>query len=229
MFTRTIELIGVKDFQKLINAKICIVGIGGVGGYIAECLARCGVGSGENGEIFLIDDDVVEQSNINRQIMALNSTINQKKVVAMKNRIKDISSNCNIKISDKRLNGDNIDEFNLESYDYIVDAIDSIIPKVELIEYCHKNNIKIVSATGSGNRYSIPFYQIKDLFETKYDPLSKKLRQLLRKKNILKHNVAVCLTAPQIKTNKTTSIVYHPCVCGAVLSAFVVNELFLIK
>ena len=91
MFTRTIELIGVKDFQKLINAKICIVGIGGVGGYVAECLARCGVGSGENGEIFLIDDDVVEQSNINRQIMALNSTINQKKVVAMKNRIKDIN------------------------------------------------------------------------------------------------------------------------------------------
>ena len=71
--------------------------------------------------------------------------------------------------------------------------------------------------------------QDEDLFETKYDPLSKKLRQLLRKKNILKHNVAVCLTAPQIKTNKTTSIVYHPCVCGAVLSAFVVNELFLIK
>ena len=187
-------MIGDKISQ-LHNSKVIVFGIGGVGGYATEILARSGVGN-----ITLVDYDRVDITNKNRQIIALDSTIGKFKVDVMK-------------------------DFNLQDYDYIVDAIDMIESKVSLITFAHENNIPIISAMGAGNRLGIPNVVITDIYKTHDDGLAKVLRKKLRERNISSHNVVFCANNTNIANKTIGSIAYFPAICGCMLGAHVVEEL----
>ena len=144
---RTTALIGEEGVEKLKSKKVIVIGIGGVGGYTCEALARTGVG-----QIDLVDSDVVSLSNINRQIIALHSTVGQKKVDAMKERINDINSDIVVNTYDMFVTENNLSTLNLSKYDYVVDAIDTVSSKIAIVELCDKENIKVISSMGAGNK-----------------------------------------------------------------------------
>ena len=219
MFSRTKQLIG-SDFQKLADCNIIIFGIGGVGGYTAEMLIRSGVG-----RLTIVDYDVVDVTNKNRQIIALNSTIGKYKVDVMADRLKDINPDALIVKKNCKLTPDNILEFELEQYDYIIDAIDMVSSKVALIEYAYNNHLNIVSAMGAGNRVCIPEFEVADIYSTCNDGLAKVLRRELRKRNIMSHKVVYTKNIATPTGDTIGSIAYYPAMCGCVLSAFVINEL----
>lgn len=219
MLSRLELLIGNKvDILKA--SKVIIFGIGGVGGYVAEMLVRSGIGA-----ITIVDFDVVDISNKNRQIIALDSTIGKNKVDVMYSRLKDINPDCAVVAINKILKPDNILDFNLEEFDYIIDAIDMVSSKLALIEYAHSKGIKIISAMGAGNRIGIPEIVIGDIYETYNDGLAKILRNKLRKANI-SHHTCVYSKNKAVTTGKTIgSIAYFPAMCGCMLSAYVIEEL----
>ena len=223
MFSRLELLIGDKT-EKLKASKVIIFGVGGVGGYAAEMLVRTGIGS-----LTIVDYDNVDISNKNRQIIALDSTIGMPKVEALKNRLMDINKDCVITDINSKLLKDNLYDFNLTSYDYIVDAIDMVTSKVALIDFANKNNIKIISAMGAGNRIGIPECVIGDIFETSNDGLAKVLRHNLRKLGIEKHKVVYfknkSIANPQ--PNVIGSISYYPAISGSMLAAQVIDDLLM--
>ena len=219
MFRRLELLIGDK-IEKLKNSKVILFGVGGVGGYVAEILVRSGVGN-----LTIVDYDVVDISNKNRQIIALDSTIGKVKVDVMKDRLLDINPDVHIFAINKKLTIDNIQDFNLDSFDYIIDAIDMVSSKLKLIEYANNHNIQIISAMGAGNRFGIPEVKIGDIYDTTNDGLAKVLRRELRKRNITSHTVVYT-------TNKSTpcgdtigSVAYLPAMVGTMLSAYVINKI----
>ena len=138
-FDRTKTLIGEIALEKLTNSKVAVFGIGGVGGFVVENLVRSGIQN-----LCIIDFDVVEETNINRQIMATHSTIGRLKVDVMKERILDINPNINLEVCDRKMSPTNLDTFNFERFDYVVDCIDMRLSKIALIEHCANNNIKII-------------------------------------------------------------------------------------
>ncbi len=218
MFSRLELLIGDK-VELLHNKNIIIFGIGGVGGYATEMLARSGVGS-----LTLVDYDKVDFTNKNRQIIALDSTVGKYKVDAMKDRIIDFYPDCKVTIiKDKLLN--NVDEFNLKNYDYIVDAIDMVTSKIQLITFAHNNNIPIISAMGVGNRIGIPEFEIKDIYQTSGDGLAKVLRKQLRENGVKEHTVICSKNLPTAKGDIIGSIAYYPAICGCMISAKVIEDL----
>ena len=219
MLSRTELLIGSK-IDNLKKSKIIIFGLGGVGGYVAEMLVRSGI---EN--ITIVDFDKVDITNKNRQIIALNSTIGKFKTDALKDRLLDINENCKILAINEKLSRDNIHKFNLSEYDYIVDAIDMVSSKIALIEFAYKNNIPIISAMGAGNRFDIPHFEVKDIYQTSNDKLAKVLRHELRKMGV-EHHTVVCSNSMPINCGEHIgSISYYPAVCGCVLSAYVINKI----
>lgn len=220
MNSRTELLIGHENLEKLQNSHVAVFGVGGVGGYVAEMLVRAGVG-----EITIIDFDKVDKSNINRQIIALHSTIGKFKVDVMKTRLLDINPNLKIHTINNKYTPDNHNEFFTDRYDYVVDAIDMVASKVDLIKYCHDNNIKIVSAMGAGNRFSVPDFKISDISKTYNDGLCKVVRKQLRDLGVEKHNVVFTDYLPSKNGDVVGSISYYPSMCGCVISGFVVNEL----
>jgi len=217
---KTKILIGGAEMQALNNSKVCVVGVGGVGGFVAEMLARTGIGN-----ISLIDFDIIEPSNINRQIVALNSTIGKFKVDVMKNRILDINPNCKVQTFKSKITANNIKTFDLMQFDFIVDAIDNITDKISLICYCKENNIKIVSSMGTGNRKGQSNYHIDDIFKTSNDGLAKILRKKLKEKDITSLDVAICTEKVDAKLREPASIIWHPANSACILSSFVVNNL----
>lgn len=219
MFRRTELLLG-EDVIKLRRAKVIVFGIGGVGGYVVEMLVRAGVET-----IAIVDFDVVDISNKNRQIIALDSTIGKSKVEVMAQRIKDINDNCKIIIYNKKLLPSNIDEFNISDYDYVVDAIDMVTSKIVLIKYAHEHNIPIISSMGVGNRIGIPQFEIVDIFNTYNDGLAKILRKKLRENNINHHNVVFCKNSAISNGETIGSISYYPAISGCLLASFVIDEL----
>lgn len=219
MFSRLELLIGDK-INKLHNAKIIVFGIGGVGGYTVEMLARSGVG-----HLTLVDYDMVDITNKNRQIIALNSTIGRNKVDVMKERILDYYPECQVNTINQKLTPDNISEFNLEDYDYIVDAIDMVSSKIALIVYAKEHNCNIISAMGAGNRIGMPQFKVTDIFKTYNDKLAKVLRKELRDRGIASHQVLLCENNP-ISCGKTIgSIATFPAVAGCMLASFVIEEI----
>lgn len=219
MFRRTKLLLG-DNIDKLFSANVIVFGVGGVGGYTAEMLVRIGVGN-----ITIVDFDVVDISNKNRQLIALDSTIGKNKVDVLKSRLLDINSDCKVTSINKKLLKDNIEEFNLKNFDYIIDAIDMVSSKIALIDYAHKNNIKIISAMGAGNRIGIPEFVIEDIYNTYNDGLAKVIRHNLRKLGIEKHNVVFSKNIAVPNGDTIGSIAYYPAMCGCVLSAFVIEKL----
>ena len=180
MFERFDLLIGKEKRINLSTKTIVIVGVGGVGGYVVESLARCGIG-----HLVLIDFDVVDITNKNRQLVALDSTIGMKKVDVLKKRILDINSNCQVDTLDIYLDKDNIEDvLNKYDIDYLVDACDAIKTKQAIIDKCLKDNIPFVCSLGTGKRLDPSMLEITDLRKTEYDPLARLLRKYVKDKNI---------------------------------------------
>lgn len=218
-FERTKLLIGQDGVDNLTNKKVIIFGVGGVGGYVADMLVRTGIGS-----ICIVDFDVVNESNINRQVIALHSTIGMAKVDVLKQRLLDINPNCKIECLNKKLLPENVEIFNLNQYDYVIDCIDMVTSKIALIDFCYKNKINIISALGAGNRLGIPNFVVKDIYQTSYDGLAKVLRKKLKERHISKHKVVVC-EQKTIKSDVVGSIAFYPTACACTVCAQVVMDL----
>ena len=219
MWSRITRLIGQDGLEKLIGKSVLIVGIGGVGGYVAEMLARCGIG-----RVGIMDFDVVDISNINRQIIALNSNIGECKTDVMKARILDINPDCEVVAINSRFNADSAAVLD-GGWDYVVDAIDSFEEKVALICLAKEKGLNIVSAMGAGNRIKPCTFEITDIYKTSYDALAKKLRKTLREKGITK--LDVCYTKePVLSVSQGVgSISYVVAECGIKTAGFVIDRL----
>lgn len=178
-FSRTKMLIGSDGFEKLQNAKVAVFGVGGVGGYTVEALARSGVGS-----IDIIDSDMVSLSNLNRQIIATRSSIGRYKVDVMKERICDINPDCIVNAHRCFYLPDTKDQFDFSRYDYIVDAVDTVTAKLSLIVEAKEKGTPIISSMGAGNKLDPTAFEVADIYETSVCPLAKVMRRELRKREI---------------------------------------------
>lgn len=180
-FARLIKLIGRANFEKLQASKIVVVGVGGVGGYVVEGLARSGVG-----HFVLVDDDKICESNMNRQIIALHRTLGQAKVEAWKERLLDINPNLKVDALFERYTEEKPIDFSGATY--VVDAIDSLKCKAKLITECSRAGIPIISSMGTGGKLDAEF-KVADVYKTEYDPIAKKLRKILKANGVEKLKV----------------------------------------
>ena len=190
-FLRTKLLFGDNGMERLKNAKVIVFGVGGVGGFVIEALARSGIGN-----LTIVDKDTVSITNINRQIIALNSTIDRYKCEVMEERIKDINPSCNV---DKRVCfylPQNKDEFDFSLYDYVVDCVDTVTAKITIIEEAKRNNVKVISAMGAGYKLDPTMLKVSDIYKTKVDPLARVMRTELKKRNIKKLKVVYSEEVP---------------------------------
>lgn len=178
-FSRTKLLLGETAMEKLEKANVAVFGIGGVGSFVAEALARSGIGN-----ISLIDDDVVSLSNINRQLIATRKTIGMKKVEVMRDRILDINPNAKVTIYQTFYTAETASEIDLTKFNYIVDAIDTVSSKIILIQSAKSLNIPIISSMGAGNKLDPTRFEVGDIYETSICPLAKVMRYELRKRDI---------------------------------------------
>lgn len=224
MFTREELLIGKENLDKLRNSKVAIVGLGGVGGYVAEILVRAGIGN-----FILLDGDTVDKTNLNRQIISTQNNIGNMKTKEWALRFKLINKDVNVKTIDAFYTTEDRSLFEEENIDYIVDAIDDVPNKVDLIITAKEKNIPIVSAMGAGNRIDACDFQIIDIYKTQYDGLAKKMRHELKKRNVKKLDVCVSNTMPKKIDGNIGSISYNPALCGIKLGAYVINKLLNIK
>ena len=222
LFAREQLLMNELQFKKISNACIAVIGVGGVGGYVCEMLVHAGVGT-----LIICDFDRVDASNLNRQIIALNTNVGKFKVDEKELRLKAINQNLNLIKLNAEMNEDLLSKIDLKKCDYVVDAIDDIHNKLKLIEFAYQNNIKIVSSMGAGNKLCLPHYEVCDIYKTQYDKFAKIIRQKCKERGIRHLDVVYMKTDKIIKTgtDKIGSISYHPCVCGAVLASFVINKL----
>lgn len=217
-FEREKLLIGDK-INLLQNKTVLVLGLGGVGGYVVESLARAGIGN-----LLLADYDMVDITNINRQIIALHSTIGKKKTACFKERIQDINPQANVMVFDVFYSLENEDIFFSQPIDYVIDCCDSLESKVVLMENCFKRNIPIISCMGTGNKFHPELFKIEKLKKTDTDPLAKKLRYLVKnKKELLETMVLYSKEKPQPFKGKIGSISYVPSVAGLMLTSYVVN------
>ena len=226
-FQRTQILIGEENFLKLQAATVAIFGIGGVGSFTVEALARSGVG-----HLVLIDKDNVDVTNINRQILALTSTIGKSKVEVLRERIFDINPAAKVDIIQKfYLPDEPVENFFICNYDYVVDAIDTITSKINLVLECQRRGIKIISSMGAGNKLDPTQFKVADIFQTKVDPVAKVMRKKLKEYSIKNLKVVYSEEIPRkIDTENLTekiigSISFVPSVAGLILAAEVVKDL----
>ena len=207
-FSRTELLIGKEGMEKLANSRIAIFGIGGVGGYTIEALARSGVG-----QLDLIDDDKVCLTNINRQIIATRSSVGKYKVDVAKERILDINPKAIVNTYKMFYTPENADEFNFSSYNYVVDAIDTVVGKLEIIERSKKANVPVISSMGAGNKMHPEMFEVADISKTSVCPLAKVIRQQLRKRKIKNVKVVYSKETPiEPKEDMAISCRNH-CIC----------------
>lgn len=219
--TSRLEMLIGEDIQKLKKAKILIFGIGGVGSYVVETLARSFVGS-----ITLVDNDVVSRSNINRQLVAYQSTIGKDKVSVAKERILDINPNCNVITYKTFVLPENLSNFEFLEYDYIIDAIDTVSAKLAIIEKAKASNIPVISCMGTGNKFHPELLKITDIQKTTVCPLARVMRYELRKRNINHVDVLYSNEEP-VKTNNNIpgSTSYVPSVAGIMIAGYVINKI----
>ncbi len=226
-FSRTELLLGSEGVSRLKKSSVAVFGVGGVGSYTAEALARSGVG-----HITLIDNDTVNITNINRQIIALQSTVGMLKTEAAKARILDINPNCEVTVHSCFYTGN---EFELDNFDYIADAIDSVSSKLALIENAIKNNIPIISSMGTGNKLDPTKLVVTDISKTEMCPLAKIVRTQLRKRGINHHTVVYSTEKPvthkaeieEENDNRKTigSVSFVPSVAGLIMAGKIINDI----
>lgn len=178
-FSRTRLLVGDEPMKRLAAARVAVFGVGGVGGFCVEALARAGVGAMD-----LFDDDTVSESNLNRQIAALHSTLGQPKVEVMARRVLDINPRCDVRAVRMFYLPENGGEVDLSRYDYVVDAIDTVAAKLDLVERCTALKVRIISAMGSGNKLDPTAFEVTDISKTQGCPLARVMRKELRARGI---------------------------------------------
>ena len=229
---RTKLLFGEDKINKLINSKVCIFGVGGVGGYVCEALARSGIGS-----ITIVDNDVVSLTNINRQIIATTSTIGMHKVDVMEKRIKDINPNCNVEKYKCFFLPETKDQFDFRNYDYVIDCIDTVTGKIALVLKANEENTKIISSMGTGNKTNPQAFLVSDIYKTSIDPLARVMRTELKKRKIKKLKVVYSTEYPkkpildsniEIDSNKRqtpASNSFVPASAGLLIASEVIKDL----
>lgn len=217
--SRTQALIGGNNVEKIASKRVTIVGVGGVGGYVATLLARAGVE-----KIRIIDFDTVSPSNFNRQVVAVKGNEGRLKVEALKDILLSINEDIEVDSVPQKLDKDNVSSL-LKNSDIVVDAIDIVKDKVALIIYCKKHNINVISAMGAGNRYDQPNFYLTDIYKTHDDGLAKVIRKALREEGVKNLDVVTCDSKPEKVEGVIGSISYYPAVCGAVIASAVVNKI----
>lgn len=248
-FSRTQLLLGEEAMEKLKNSRVAVFGIGGVGGYVCEALVRSGVGAFD-----LIDDDKVCLTNLNRQIIATRKTIGKYKTDVMKERMLEINPNVDVHIHKCFFLPENADEFPFEEYDYVVDAVDTVTAKIELVMKCQEKGVPIMSSMGAGNKLDASQFKVADIYKTKVCPLAKVMRRELKKRRVRKLKVVYSEELPKrpiedmsisCRTNcicppgaahKCTerrdipgSVAYVPSVAGLIIAGEVVKDLTTVK
>lgn len=232
-FSRTELLIGKSGLDKLKNSKVMVFGVGGVGSYTVECLARAGVGN-----ITIVDNDTIAVSNLNRQVHATLETIGRIKVEVEKERILSINKECNVVCHKVFVLENNLDEIIDDDVDYIVDAIDTVSTKIALAKYCEDKSIKLISSMGTGNKLDPTKFVISDIYKTKVCPLAKVMRHELRKRGVKKLKVLYSEEVP-VKLENTNkkeldgkrkkqtpgSISFVPPVAGMIIGGEVIKDI----
>ena len=220
-FSRLEKVIGSDNVNDLSKKSILVLGVGGVGGYVVEALARSNIGT-----LILVDYDKVEESNINRQIIALNSTIGKSKVDVLEERIKDINSGCKVIKIDKFIDDKNYLELFDNNIDYFVDACDTVLVKKLVIKECLKRNIPFISSMGTGNKLDPSKLVITDIRKTVNDPLARILRKFVRDEKINKKVMVLTSSELPIKTGDRTpgSTAFVPSSAGLLIASYIVRS-----
>ena len=226
--SRTAYVYGEEAINKLSQARVAVFGVGGVGGYICEALCRAGVG-----HIDVFDRDTVSLSNINRQIIALHSTVGRPKVEVIKERMLDINPDCDINAYNVFYLPENADEFDLSGYDYIADAVDTVAAKLEIAERAYKNGVPVISAMGAGNKTDPTRFEIADISDTTVCPLARIMRRELKARGIKKYKVVYSREEPRKsgvidpESGKAIpgSLSFVPSAMGLIMSSAIINDL----
>lgn len=227
VFVRTGLLLGRENMEKLARARVAVFGVGGVGGHVVEALARSGVGALE-----LIDDDVVSPDNLNRQIIALRSTIGQPKVEVAKARVLDINPNCEVTVHRTFYLPETAGQFDFAAYDYVVDAIDTVTGKLMLAEQAAAAGTPLISSMGAGNKLDPTAFRVADVYDTKVCPLAKVMRRELKKRGIASLKVVYSEELPLTPEGNPEdgrrlpgSVAFVPSVAGLILAGEVIRDL----
>ncbi len=229
-FSRTELLYGAEAMVFLKSCRIAVFGIGGVGGYVVEALARSGIGA-----LDLIDHDKVSISNINRQIIATGKTVGEYKVDVAEERIKDINPECNVRTYKTFFLPETEDDFDFSEYDYVVDAIDTVTGKLAIIEKAVREDVPVISSMGAGNKTDPTAFEVADIFETSVCPLAKVMRRECRKRNIDSLKVVYSKEEPVRPLEDLSggtkrraipgSTAFVPSVAGLIIAGEIINEL----
>lgn len=223
-FSRTGLLLGEDAMEKLSYARVAVFGIGGVGGYVCEALVRSGIGAFD-----LIDNDKVCLSNLNRQIIATHQTIGRYKTEVMKERMLSINPQADIRLHQCFFLPENAQEFPFAEYDYIVDAVDTVTAKIELVMQAQKYGVPIISSMGAGNKLDGSRFQVADIYKTRVCPLAKVMRRELKKRGVRRLKVVYSEEQPvmPLAGDRRTpgSVAFVPSVAGLIIAGEVVNDL----
>lgn len=220
-FVRFEKLVGTDALNYLSTKTVLVLGVGGVGGYVVEGLVRSGVG-----RIIVIDKDVVDETNLNRQIIALESTIGEKKVDVIEKRIKDINSSVVVQKLDKFIDKDNLDEIFQYDFDYLVDACDTVSTKLAIIDRCLQEKRKFISSMGTGNKLDPSMLDIVDIRKTVNDPLARIVRKHIKNKKINDKVMVLSSRELPIKTGDRTpgSSSFVPSSAGLLIASYIVRQ-----
>lgn len=230
-FSRSCMMFGSEGIEKLKASRVAVFGVGGVGGYTVEALARTGVGT-----IDLIDNDTVSLSNINRQIIATHKTVGAVKVEAARDRILDINPNCRVNCHQTFFTAETADTFDFGSYDYVVDAIDTVAGKIELAVQCTKAGTPLISSMGAGNKLDPTRFEVSDIYKTSVCPLAKVMRRELKNRGIKKLKVVYskeepmkpvepCDEVQQGRRSIPASNAFVPSVVGLIIAGEVIKDI----
>lgn len=220
-FSRLSKVIGEDNISLISKKTVLVLGVGGVGGYVVEALARCGLE-----KLILVDFDIVDETNINRQIIALESTVGMKKVDILESRVKDINSNCEVIKIDKFIDLNNYLELFNYNVDYFVDACDTMTVKKAVIKECVKRKIPFISSMGTGNKLDPAKLEIVDIRKTVNDPLAKVIRKFVKDEKINSKVMVLSSTEVPIKTGERTpgSTAFVPASAGLLIASYVIRQ-----
>ena len=219
-FSRTRMLVGEEGIETLKKSRVAVFGIGGVGGFVVEALARAGIGS-----LYLVDNDTVSPSNINRQVFALCSTVGAYKVDVAAARIRDINPECEVTAHRCFFLPDTVGFFNFSRWDYVVDAVDTVAAKIEIIKRAEDAGTRVISAMGTGNKFDASRFRIGDIAETSVCPLARVVRRELKKRGIEKVAVLYSTEMPAVREKPPASISFVPAAAGLLIAQKVVCDL----
>ena len=227
-FIRTELLLGKEGMEKLKNSKVAVFGIGGVGSFACEALVRSGLG-----KIILVDYDIIDISNINRQIHATSKTVGLPKVLVMKERLLDINPELNIEVYQEKYNDETREKLISTDYDYVIDAIDMVSSKIDLIVTCKEKNIPIISSMGAGNKLNPAMLEVGDIYSTHTCPLAKVMRRELKRRNIKDLKVVWSKEKPRkvnlekegVRKAIPGSVSFVPSVAGLILASEVIKDI----